>query len=312
MADNDIKKGYMLGVFSYLFWGFSPIYFKILGGTHPVEVLAHRVVWGFLALIMVMLVWKKLKSLRLIFKEPRLVCWLGLSSVIIAANWATYIWAIMNDRMIEAALGYYLNPLVNVLLGTLILGERLKGLQKIALVLASLAIMIQLYFVGHLPWLSLILAFTFAFYGLIKRYLKLSAMPALTVETMWMLPLSILLLTVVFFMPEKAMETEIWGHALLTASDKAPLFLLIMSGIVTIVPLLTFGEAARYLPLSTLGFLQYIAPTVTFLLAIFIYKEPMVSGQWLSFSLIWLGLILFMVSQVNINNFVFVAKKGQA
>lgn len=283
------RRGYILGLGAYIIWGLFPLYFKAIQSVPAVEIIVHRVLWSALFGSLLLLVWKHPGWWRELRDNPRRLAILALSGTLIAGNWLTYVWAVNNGRMLEASLGYYINPLINVLLGMLLLGERLRRLQWLAVGLAALGVAQQVWQVGSLPWVSLALALSFGFYGLIRKQAPVAALPGLVVETWMLVPLAI-------------------GWLLLhpTANSASLAFLnssealwLIAAGPVTLIPLVCFNAAARHLPYATLGFLQYIGPTLVLLLAVFVYGEPFDSGRLLSFACIWLGLALYMLDAVR-------------
>jgi chloramphenicol-sensitive protein RarD len=283
MATANPRRGYILGLTAYIIWGLFPLYFKAIQGVPALEIIVHRALWSALFGALLLLAWKHPGWLRELLYNPRRFAVLALSGVLIASNWLVYVWAVNNERMLEASLGYYINPLVNVLLGMLILGERLRRLQWLAVGLAALGVAQQVWQLGSLPWVSLVLALTFGFYGLIRKQAPVAALPGLVVETWLLLPLALgwLLLN------PAAMSTQadFWG------TPEA--LWLIAAGPITLVPLVCFNAAARHLPYTTLGFLQYLAPTLVLLQAIFLFDEHFAPSTLLAFICIWAGLALY-------------------
>jgi chloramphenicol-sensitive protein RarD len=241
----------------------------------------HRVVWSVVVLALLIVVRRQVGNLLAL--RWRELGWLAVSGLLISTNWGLYIWALQSDRLIEASLGYFINPLVNVVLGVLFFGEWLRPAQKLALVLAVLGVVNEIVGVGVLPWMGLTLALTFGFYGLVRKRLAVDSSVGLGVETLLMLPVAVAWLVV----------TGMEGSGTLANGTWAQITLLAFAGLVTVVPLVCFAAAAGRLPLSTLGFFQYLAPTMTFLLAIFVYGEPFHSRQFVTFGCIWLALVIF-------------------
>ncbi len=285
MANVNPRRGYILGLTAYIIWGLFPLYFKAIQSVPALEIIVHRALWSAIFGALLLLVWKHPGWLRALLAHPKRFAVLGLSGLLIASNWLVYVWAVNDGRMLEASLGYYINPLVNVLLGMLILGERLRRLQWLAVALAALGVMQQLWQVGSIPWVSLVLALTFSFYGLIRKQAPVAALPGLVVETWLLLPLALGWL----LLHPAAMSTQadFW-------STPQGLWL-IAAGPITLVPLVCFNAAARHLPYTTLGFLQYVAPTLVLLQAIFLFGEHFDPSKLLAFICIWAGLAIYSV-----------------
>jgi len=275
------RAGMAFAVTAYGLWGLAPVYFKLLGFATALEIVAHRVVWSVVVLAALIAVRRQLDNLLAL--RRREVGWLAMSGALISLNWGLYVWALQSERMIEASLGYFINPLVNVVLGALFFNEWFRPAQKVALGLAALGVLNEIVGVGVLPWLGLTLALSFGFYGLVRKRLQVDSAVGLTVETLLMLPAALVYLA---FMGLAASGT-------LAVGSPGELLLLSAAGLVTVVPLVSFAAAAGRLPLSTLGFFQYLAPTMTFLLAIFVYGEPFYSRQFITFGCIWLALVIF-------------------
>jgi chloramphenicol-sensitive protein RarD len=262
-------------------WGLLPIFFKLLHHVAPIEVVAQRVLWS-LVLMVILMAARRDMALRGIFRQPRPLVALTASAMLIACNWLTYVWAVNNGHVIAASLGYFLNPLVNVALGVLVLGERLRLGQKVAIGLAAAGVVIMAAAALTTLWISVVLALSFAFYGLIRKLTPVSASVGLGAETLILAPLAGAALFWV-----SANGGVSWG------TDGVTTGLLIASGAVTTVPLLLFAVAAQRLSMSTLGLAQYLAPSLQFLAGVLLYGEKLTHGQMLSFGLIWLGLVLF-------------------
>ncbi|WP_445326730.1 EamA family transporter RarD [Sphingobium sp. AN641] len=267
---------------AYGLWGLLPIFFKLLHHVGPVEVAAQRVLWSVLLIALLMALRGGIASLFAVLRDRTLMRPLAASALFIAINWLTYVWAIANDHVVAASLGYFLNPLVSVLLGVLVLKERLRRGQGVALIIATAGVAIMAAAAFSTLWISIVLAFTFAFYGLVRKVTPVTPMAGLGVETLILLPASL------------AYLGWLGGTGSLAFGRDLPTTLLIISsGAVTTVPLLLFALAARRLPMATLGLLQYSAPTLQFLSGVLLYGETLSNGQIISFALIWLGLILF-------------------
>ena len=288
MQAANPRRGYILGLTAYIVWGLFPIYFKAIASVPAVEIIIHRVLWSALFGAALLLVWKHPGWWRELRDNPRRLAILALSGTLIAVNWLTYVWAVNNGRMLEASLGYYINPLVNVLLGMLILGERLRPMQWVAVGLAAVGVAQQVWQVGSLPWVSLALALTFGFYGLIRKQAPVKALPGLVVETWMLVPIAVawLLLNPAATSAQAAFwsTSEAWW--------------LVAAGPVTLVPLVCFNAAARHLPYTTLGFLQYIAPTLVLLLAVTLFGEHLSPSTLVAFLFIWAGLAVYSIDAV--------------
>lgn len=280
--------GAVFGAAAFFIWGVSPIYWKTLTAIPALEIVAHRVVWSFLLLIPLVLFRKRWKEFLSVLTNWRSVAILAATSLFVSCNWLVYIWAINNGFLLQASLGYYINPLVNVLLGTLFLRERLRSLQGLAVLLAGSGVLYLTIFYGQFPWIACILALTFGIYGLIRKIIKVGSLVGLTMET--------LLLTV-----------PALGYLIhLDTNDCAAFFkislqidlLLAGTSVVTALPLLLFAMSARRVRLTTLGFLQYIAPSCIFMMAVFVYLEPFSAEQLISFALIWAALAVYSIDSV--------------
>lgn len=283
MQAANPRRGYILGLSAYIIWGLFPIYFKLLSAVPSLEIIVNRAIWSAIFGSLLLLVWKHPGWWQELRDNPRRLAILAVSGSLIAANWLIYVWAVNNNHMVEASLGYFINPLVNVMLGMVLLRERLRPLQWLAVILALIGVAQQVWQVGSLPWISLALAFTFGFYGLIRKQAPVAALPGLVVETWILVPLAIGWL--LFNPMAHSAQAEFW-----TTSEA---IWLVAAGPVTLVPLVCFNAAARHLPYATLGFLQYIAPTLVLSLAVLIFGEHMPSATAVTFCFIWLGLIIY-------------------
>lgn len=293
MIDAASKKqarvGVAYGLAAYMWWGLVPLYFKAVKDIAALEVLAHRVIWSVLLLSLLMWVFGKWRVAMGSLRSTRTVLILIGSTVLIAANWFIFIWAVANDRVLEASLGYFTNPLVNVLLGVVFLKERLTRWQTASVMLAATGVTYLAVFYGETPVVALALAFSFAFYGLLRKIVAVDALVGLTIETIFLLPLAILY----------AVYVAVAGSGSFMSASRADTVLLMMAGIVTAVPLLWFTNAARRLRLSTLGVLQYIAPSLQFLLAVAIFGESFTVHHMVTFALIWTALLIYSADAVR-------------
>ncbi len=282
---HEHRLGLTYGFLAYLTWGFFPVYLKAVAAAPVGEVLSHRVVWAFVFLLVVAGATGRLAPVRAALANRRAVVTLAGSTLLIAINWGIYIFSVVSGRILESSLGYYMNPLVNVLLGVVILGERLETPVRIATALAALGVASMAVSLGHLPWISVSLALSFGTYGLLRKIAPVGALTGLFVETLLLLPFT------AGFLLYRAVTGS---GAFLTVSGTLDL-LLVFSGPLTAVPLLCFAAAARRLPLSTLGFLQYLSPTLQFLLAVIVYHEPFDRARLSAFLLIWSAVAIFAV-----------------
>ena len=279
---NDTTKGVVYGLGAYTLWGSFPLYFALFKGIPSWEVLIHRVIWSCLFLAVVISILKRWPPVVAALRKPRRLGYVLGCAVFIALNWGIYIYAVETRHVLQACLGYFLTPLVNVAMGLLILGERISRLQAAAVGLAAVAILYQLFLLGELPWITLVLAFSFGTYGLMRKKVELDGLSGLFVETLLLLPLGLLTLA---WLSSQGLShfSDSTYSALLLAS----------SGAVTAIPLLAFAGAARRLKLSTVGFLMYINPTIQFLIALYIFHEPLSTAKLVSFVMIWGALAIY-------------------
>ena len=282
---RSLDEGVRFGLAAYLCWGFFPVYFKALVGVPALEVLAHRVVWSGAFALSVVFIAGKSKALLSVLRDPGARLTLFCSALLVSTNWLVFIYAVTTDHVLESSLGYFMNPLVSVLLGFLFLRERFRPLQKISVALAGAGVLTLVLSHGQIPWISLVLAISFAFYGLLRKTVRADSLVGLTVETAYLCPVAlgyILMLGV-----------QGQGHFLAGSTERS--LLLPVSGVVTALPLLLFAAAARRLRLATIGFLQYITPTLHLLLAVWVYREPFLLVHFVTFTCIWTGLIIYSV-----------------
>lgn len=280
---SETATGVLFAIAAFTFWGLAPIYFKAVASVPAFEVLAHRILWSVILLLGLVSFAKQWPLTLEIFNDKKKLKLLMLSAILVAINWLTFIWAVANNRILETSLGYFINPLVNVLLGMLFLKETLYRGQKIAVVLALSAVLYQLIAFGSVPIVALILAGSFGFYGLVRKKVAVAAVPGLTIETLLLLPICLGYLAYLIISKESSF----------TPDNPQISGLLVLAGIVTTLPLLWFNAAATRLSLTTVGFIQYLGPSITFLLAIFIYHEPFSTERLFVFALIWCALIVF-------------------
>lgn len=277
------QRGLPFALAAYGIWGFVPLFFKLLDDVPPIEVLAQRILWSLPLCFLIMAFRRQIGEYLAALKDWRVLRLLLASSVLIALNWLVYIHAIFTDHVLAASLGYYLNPLVNVLLGMMFLGERLSRLQAIAVVIAAVGVAILLAGALDTLWISLTLALSFGTYGLIRKVVSVGSLPGLAIETTLLLPVS-----------AAAAGYFIWiGDGRGFASGAEVSWLLAAAGVVTAVPLLLFATAARRMSYAALGFVQYLAPSIAFLLGLFVFHEPLKPAQLFCFLLIWTSIAVF-------------------
>lgn len=281
MTDTRTRNGLWLGIGAYALWGVMPLYFKLLAEVPALQVLSHRVVWSLLLLIGVVLALRRGAAIRAVARG-RTLALLAVSALLIAVNWLVYIWAVQHAHVLAASLGYFINPLVNVALGMAVLGERIGRVQRVAIGVAAAGVAAIALTGGGAIWISLTLAVTFGLYGLVRKVVAIDALGGLTVETLLLAPAA---LAVILF--AGASGTEAFGQ------DRTLDLLLILSGAVTAAPLLMFAAAARRMPYTTLGLLQYISPTLQFALAVLVFSEPLRPVHIIAFTLIWTGCALY-------------------
>lgn len=282
------NKGVLFALAAYILWGFFPLYFKAIQQVSALQILAHRIAWGFVFTLAVVLVLRQWKEFRAsVFNRRTFLIYAG-ASVVLGINWFTYVWAVITNHVVESSLGYFINPIVSVLLGVIFLRERLRTFQWVAISMVTAGVVYLTITFGQLPWISLVLAVTFGFYGLLKKIAPLGALHGITLETAVLTIPSLAYLFIV-----NANGTGTFGHS-------TPLldFLLVLSGPVTAIPLLLFATGARRIPLTTIGLLQYIAPTLQFLLGVLVFHEPFDQTRLIGFMIIWLALVLFSVENL--------------
>ncbi len=290
---NEQLLGGLAAAGSYVLWGVMPIYWKLIHGATPQEVLSHRIIWSFVFMILVLLVTRNLKSftrdLKTLFQTPtRLLIIIG-ASLFITVNWYTFIWAVAHGHIIQSSLGYYINPLVSVLLGIIFLKERLSLWQILSFILALIGVLFLTLEAGTFPWISLTLALSFGIYGLLKKTVKLPAMSGLAIETLIITPVALIYL--LGFDPTAGQTFSVQQPGLA--------LLLMGAGIVTAIPLLLFATGANRISLAMIGFFQYIAPTLMLILGTLLYHEPFDSSHLFAFFLIWIALVVFTLARTK-------------
>ncbi|MBT2643978.1 EamA family transporter RarD [Bacillus sp. ISL-41] len=290
---TEQQAGVLYAAFSYILWGVLPIYWKLLNHVNADEILANRVFWSFFFIAVILVLNKKwglfTGTLLGLAQNKKQFVALAVASMLISINWFMYIWAVNTDQMIEASLGYYINPLVSVLLGMVFLKERLSLLQYISFALAGIGVLIMTISYGQFPWIALTLAISFGLYGLAKKLIKVDSAVGLALETLVVMPLAAIYIGYLM----------IQGTNSLFAGSMSTTLLLAGAGAATAVPLLFFAKGAQRIPLATLGILQYIAPTLTLILGIFVYHETFSSVHLLAFTFIWSALILYSLSRTK-------------
>ncbi|MDI9225114.1 EamA family transporter RarD [Serratia bockelmannii] len=283
MDAKQTRQGIFFALAAYFMWGIAPAYFKLIQQVSADEILTHRIIWSFFFMLALITLGRNWPKVRAACQNRKRLLLLAVTALLIGGNWLLFIWAVNNHHMLEASLGYFINPLVNVLLGMLFLGERFRRMQWVAVALAFTGVLVQLWQFGSLPIIGLGLAFSFAFYGLLRKKIAIDAQTGMLIETLWLLPVAAAYLFLFADSPTSHLSANPWSLNLL----------LVAAGIVTTVPLLCFTAAATRLRLSTLGFFQYLGPTLMFLLAVTFYGETIGQDKLVTFGLIWAALILF-------------------
>lgn len=290
MADDlERRRGVLAGVAAYSLWGVFPLYFRLLDDVEPAEILLHRIVWSFVVVMVLLAVQGDRHWLREVRATPGAFPRLAVAGVLVATNWLVYIWAVNNGHVVEGALGYYVNPLLTVALGVFVLGEHLTGMQKVALGFGAGAVAVLTVGYGRLPWIALVLASTFAGYGFLKKAASVAATRSLAVETTVLLPAALVAMFVFHGSGEAAFTNRSVGEDLL----------LVGLGMVTAVPLLLFGAAATRIPLSLLGLLQYLTPTLQLICGVVVFDEDMPPVRLAGFVLVWIALGLLAVDAIG-------------
>lgn len=284
------KSGILFAIGAYIIWGIFPVYWKLIEDVNSMEVLLNRIIWSFVMTFILIGLIGKLPALRAdceyIWKNKKQLLSLFAASLIISVNWFTYIWAVQNGHILQTSLGYYMNPLLSILFGVLFFREKLSKAVLVSVAIAMIGVLYMVWTAGVIPWVALVLAFSFATYGVLKKQIQLDALRGLAIETALIVPLALI------------------AYAYLAATTPTSLFqvdaktniLLIVSGIATALPLIFFAKGAQSMPLYMLGFIQFLAPTISFMLGVFLYKEPFDKTQLVTFIFIWTAVLLFSIS----------------
>lgn len=292
---ENYKQGIFFGLAAYVLWGILPVYWKALELVSPFEILSSRFMWSCVFVLLLIIFQKKwplfTKEVKQVFSNVKTGAAMVAAGITISFNWGTFIWAVNNGHIVETSMGYYINPLVSILFAVVFLRERLDKMQLAAITCAFIGVASMVYSFGKIPWVSLTLAFTFALYGLLKKILPVSALTSIMLETLLITPLALVY------------EYSLWqqGVSFYASENLQVIIMLTGAGVVTAIPLLLFTAGARLLPLKIIGFLQYISPTLTLLIGVFVYNEAFTASHLLAFGWIWAALLLFIVSQLRSN-----------
>lgn len=292
---ENYKQGIFFGLAAYVLWGILPVYWKALELVSPFEILSSRFMWSCVFVFLLIIFQKKwplfTKEVKQVFSNVKTGAAMVAAGITISFNWGTFIWAVNNGHIVETSMGYYINPLVSILFAVVFLRERLDKMQLAAITCAFIGVASMVYSFGKIPWVSLTLAFTFALYGLLKKILPVSALTSIMLETLLITPLALVY------------EYSLWqqGVSFYASGNLQVIMMLTGAGVVTAIPLLLFTAGARLLPLKIIGFLQYISPTLTLLIGVFVYNEAFTASHLLAFGCIWAALLLFIVSQLRSN-----------
>ncbi len=292
---ENYKQGIFFGLAAYVLWGILPVYWKALELVSPFEILSSRFMWSCVFVFLLIIFQKKwplfAKEVKQVFSNVKTGAAMAAAGITISFNWGTFIWAVNNGHIVETSMGYYINPLVSILFAVVFLRERLDKMQLAAITCAFIGVASMVYSFGKIPWVSLTLAFTFALYGLLKKILPVSALTSIMLETLLITPLALVY------------EYSLWqqGVSFYAFGNLQVIMMLTGAGVVTAIPLLLFTAGARLLPLKIIGFLQYISPTLTLLIGVFVYNEAFTASHLLAFGWIWAALLLFIVSQLRSN-----------
>lgn len=287
---NEKTAGVLYAVTAYILWGILPVYWKLINSVSSIEILSNRIVWAFVFTILIILVTKQWNELKFISKDKEQMFYILIASILIAINWGLYIWAVNSDKIVDASLGYYINPLLAVALGVVIFKEKLSYWTGAALTIASIGVIIKTVQYGKIPWISLGLAISFGLYGAIKKSVKANSIVGLTLETAMLTPIAAAYIV----------SRQVSGVGAFSTEGTLAILLLIGAGVVTAIPLLLFASSAKRLPLSLIGFTQYISPTLSLIIGIFVYNEGFTTVDMIAFCFIWAALIVYSFSQMNL------------
>ena len=286
-GNKEFGVGVTCAGLSYILWGILPLFWKLVDDVPAGEILAHRIVWSLVFMLIILAVLRKIPSftleLKALVRNRKRLIGISLASIFISINWGLYIWAVNADRVIEASLGYYINPLVSILLAVIVLKEKLSVLQTLSIILAGAGVLVLTFSFGSFPWVAIMLALSFAFYGLIKKLVQVGALIGLAIETLLITPFALLFLTYV--------HAETGSGAF--GGDISVTLLLLLAGVVTAVPLLLFASGAKRIPLSMVGLLQYFAPTIKLIMGVYLFREPFTNAHLVAFVCIWVALGIY-------------------
>jgi len=286
-----MNKGILYGVGAYALWGLFPLYWKQLHAVNTLQVIGHRIGWSFILLMVYIVATGQWKRFRSVAFTRKTIGMYSIAGVLLSINWLIYVWGVNSGFIVETSLGYFINPLLSVLLGVIFLRERLRPMQWVPVGIAAIGVAYLAFVYGHLPWIALTLAFSFGFYGFVKKLSPLGSLYGLTLETGILFPVALIYLAIVGFNGT---------GAFLHDGTTVDMFL-IGAGVVTTIPLLMFASAAKQVPLSIVGMLQYLAPTLQFLIGVLVYKEPFDQAHFIGFSIVWVALIIFAVESYFAN-----------
>ncbi|ULG73039.1 EamA family transporter RarD [Macrococcus brunensis] len=287
---SEQQKGILYAAGSYIIWGVLPLYWKLIGSINSYEILAHRIIWSLVFMILLVVILGKTSELKIqtkrLFGEPKQALSLFIAALVIAINWGLFIWAVSNDHVMQASLGYYINPLMSILLGLIFMKERFTKVEWIAIALAAAGVFYMTLSLGVFPYISVLLAASFAVYGLLKKNIRIDAIYTILLECLFTLPFALIGLVYL-----KSVNMSHFGM-------NQDSFMLLFSGVLTAIPLILFTAGARRIPLSLIGFLQYIGPTLMLIQSVFLFNEPFTITHLVTFGLIWTGLILYSISKI--------------
>jgi len=286
-----MNKGILYGFGAYALWGFFPIYWKFLHGVPALQVIGHRIAWSFILLAIYIVITRQWNEFRAAAFKPKAIGMYSIAAILLSFNWLIYVWGVNAGFIVETSLGYFINLLLSVLLGVVFLRERLRPTQWIPVGLAAIGVIYLTFAYGRLPWIALSLAFTFGFYGFVKKLSPLGSLYGLTLETGIVFPIALIYIASVGFN----------GSGAFRQSGALVDVFLIGAGLVTTIPLLMFASAAKQIPLTIVGLLQYIAPTLQFLIGVFLYREPFDFAHFIGFAIVWFALIIFLVESYLAN-----------
>ncbi|VTS03871.1 EamA family transporter RarD [Tuwongella immobilis] len=283
------RSGFVYGIAAYSLWGLVPIYFNELKSVPPFELLAYRVFFSVVLMLAILTGIRRWGDLRNLFRNALTTRRMLLSTVLISINWFTFLYGVLSNQILQTSLGYFIAPLVNIALGIVIFSERLRWMQWLAILLAGMGVGFRILIAGEVPWIALTLAFSFSLYGMVRKKAAVDGILGLTVETLLLMPLALLFLGWVAWR----------GPTAITHSTTWVTWMIILSGAITAAPLILYAQAVRRLPYSTIGFLQYLSPSVTFVLAVFVFHEPFPEELRIGFGLIWAGLLVYSIDAIR-------------